>query len=374
MGMMFWYGIEQLFMDTVIRDPNTRALTTTVYTATLLIFDIPGGMIADRFGRRRTLIVGSTLQVLGVLIMGVSHSLPPFLFGVVIFGIYWALCNGAAQAMMYDHLAENNRHQEYARQQGSTYAFGFIGAGIANVLSGFIAHFWGLRTSYLLSAIPAVIALLISISLRESRKAPVRAQRPAFTDYLKQLLKTFKRSRIALVYAVQIIIGLLVFMSICEFGQITLLSYGMSSIWLGIIWAIDAVVVALALHHAHRLQKWPARSVFAYMIVLGIFAVAVPNAVFGTIMFIATYAGTEVIHNISETEMQHSTESSMRATVLSSVTFVGNTVALAVIWLFNHVMHSSGIIYANQTTAVSMIVLFGLATYALVFFQKKKVV
>lgn len=357
MGMMFWYGIEQLFMNHVVHDPNIRALSTTVYTVTLLLFDIPGGIIADKFGRRKTIIIGAVLQVISVLVMGLSHSTMIFLIGVFAYGVYWALCNGAAQAMMYDHLLEEGRHKEYAKQQGSAYAFGYIGAGIANVLSGFMAHAWGFRTPYILSAIPAIIALLVALTLRETTRN-VTAVRPSLFDYARQLFRTIKKSRQALLYAVQIIIGLIVFMTLCEFGQITLLHYGLSTIGLGIIWAIDAAAVAFALHHAHRLQKWPWQSALGYAAILATFAAFIPHAIVGTILFMVMYAGIEVVHNISETELQHATDAMGRATVLSSVSFVGNLLAIGAIWGFNQLLQSGGIMHANRVVAVLLAVTF----------------
>lgn len=357
--MMFWYGIEQVFMDNIIADPNIRALATTVYVVTLLVLDIPGGIIADRFGRRKTIIAGAALQALGVLVMGFSSSTPVFLLGVLTYGIYWALCNGAAQAMMYDHLAAAGRHGEYARQQGSTYAFGYLGAGAANVLSGIIAHFIGLRAPYLLSVIPALVALITALTLRETVRAKPTAH-SRLLDYPRQLISTVQHSKLAGIYAAQIIIGVLIFMTICEFGQITLLEYGMSSIWLGFIWAIDAGVVALVLHHAHRLQKRPWQSVLGYVAILLLFATFIAHPIMGTLLFVATYAGIEAVHNISETELQHTIHSAGRATVLSSVNFVGNALAIGAVWGFNHTMQSRGIFEANQTAAIMAASLFAL--------------
>lgn len=370
-GMMFWYGIEQLFMNNVISDPNIRALATTVYTITLLALDIPGGIIADRFGRRKTILLGMSLQALSVLIMGVSSTASVFLLGVFIYGIYWALCNGAAQAMMYDHLAEDGRHGEYAKHQGSAYAFGYFGAGIANVSSGVIAHFWGLRAPYILSVIPAVTALIIALTLKENRQRSINAKRLLFSDYFTQLAATLKHSRFAAVYALQIVIGLLIFMTICEFGQVTLLSYHNSAIWLGLIWAIDAGVVALALHYAHRLQKWPWQSVLGYTAILLSFATFVANPIVGTILFIATYAGVEVVHNVSETELQHATKSAGRATVLSSVNFIGNALAIGAIWIFNHILRAHGIFPANQTIAIAAASMLVVTALFLIVFRRR---
>ena len=47
-GLMFWYGIEQLFLDNILQDPSARAVVTTVWAVTFLLPDIPSGIIADR--------------------------------------------------------------------------------------------------------------------------------------------------------------------------------------------------------------------------------------------------------------------------------------------------------------------------------------
>lgn len=368
-GMMFWYGIEQLFMDNFLDNPSARAFSTVVYVVTLLLLDIPGGMIADRFGRRITIVLGAILQFSSVLIMGLSTSINVFLVGVFIYGTYWALCNGAAQAMMYDHLAEINEHAQYAKQQGSAYAYGYLGAGIANLSSGVIAYFWGLRAPYLLSVLPAIVALVIALKLREAPYKPANKPHTPI-NYLQESLRTMQRSKLAVVYASQLVIGVFVFMTIGEFGQITLLTYNSSEIWLGFMWAICAATVALALYQAHRLQHRLWQSILGYVGLLLAFATLVTNPVLGTICFIAVYAGVEAVHTISETALQHATKSVGRATILSGVNFIGNLLAIPIIWLFNSLLQRQGILFANRTTALIIAALFSVSALMVVVRSK----
>lgn len=369
LGMMFWYGIEQLFMDKILLDPNVRALTTTIVVATLLVLDIPGGIIADRFGRRKTIILGAMLQLVGILIMGISSSVTVFLVGVFFYGMYWALCNGAAQAMMYDHLASIDRHTEYARHQGSAYAYGYVGAGIANILSGVVTHFFDLRAPYLLSLIPSLLALVLAMSLREVHSRST-GKLPKLATYPKQVIATIRTAPIAGIYSLQIIFGVFVFMTICEFGQILLLSYGITTIQLGILWAIDAALVAVGLHYAHRFQRWPWQTTTIYAVLLTVFALF--QGPIGILLFMLVYTGTEIVHNVSETELQHATRSPIRATVLSSTNFVGNLLALAMIWVFNNLLQSHGIHAANRVVALLMTVLFGCTSLIVYIYTKRQ--
>lgn len=350
MGMMFWYGIEQLFMDKVLKDPSARAWTTFAFTATWLVFDVPGGIFADRYGRRKTLIISSVLQTTGVAVLAASHSLPTYIAGSILYGLHWSTFSGTVQAYLYDHLLAGELHHEYAKHQGSVTAYGYIGAAIANILSGIIADHSNLRMPFILSLIPSIAAIFLAVSLHETGRPHSRTKTPRqIRSYIMALLRTVQGTPIAGVFAAQIVIGLFVFLTICEFGQIFLLTFHDNATWLGIVWAIDAVIVSIGLSYAHRLQRWPWQTVFVYACLLASFAlVRNPLAI---ALFILVYTGTEIMHNISETELQHVTESHARATVLSSVTFVGNLLALPLIFIFNTIAHSTSIYTANAFIA-----------------------
>ncbi len=371
MGMMFWYGIEQLFMDKVLHDSSARAWSTFVFTVTWLVFDIPGGLIADKFGRRRTLIVSSILQILGVVAMAASQSLPMYLLGGLLYGLHWSTFAGTIQAFMYDDLLADEQHHEYPKHQGAVTAYGYVGAGLANVLSGVIADYTNLRMPFILSLAPSIVGLLLIISLHEDRGAQKTFNKPRqLKTYITELGRTIRRTPISGVYAVQIIIGLIIFKTICEFGQIFLLSFIGSATWLGILWAIDAAVVAISLHYAHRVQRRPWQTVLLYCVVLVLFAL-IRNPI-TIVLFMLVYAGAEVTHNIAETELQHATSSHARATVLSSVTFVGNLLALPLIFVFNGIFQQHSIHAANATIAVGAALILAASTLVIAQHQSKQ--
>lgn len=349
LGMMFWYGIEQLFLDTVLRDAAARTIITIVYTASLLAFDIPGGIIADRFGRRRSLLLGTIVLIASLTVFAFSTSVATYAVGSALFGLYWALCNGTVQAFLYDHLHEKNEHHLYARQLGMVSAYGYIGAGIANIASGIIAHFTDLRMPYLLSIIPALFALYLAYSLNEQRHSDKDNSGISLRPYITSLYTTIVRRPIVLIYVLQYSIGLVLFLTICEYGQIYLLSHGVTAVTLGILWAAVAGVAALALYVAHFFQNiswW-------YMIGFSLLALIFANStgVVGVGLFIALWAGTCILENIADTHIQHNTKSTWRATVMSSVTFLSNAISIPIIWWFGSLQQARGIEYADSTMA-----------------------
>ncbi len=51
-GLVFWYGIEKLFMRSIGIDAVGVGIATAVFIGFNLIFDIPAGILADKWSRK----------------------------------------------------------------------------------------------------------------------------------------------------------------------------------------------------------------------------------------------------------------------------------------------------------------------------------
>ncbi len=56
-GLIFWYGIEKLFMQSSGIDATGIGLVVAAVLGFNFLFDIPSGIIADRWSRKGTLIL-----------------------------------------------------------------------------------------------------------------------------------------------------------------------------------------------------------------------------------------------------------------------------------------------------------------------------
>ena len=351
MGMMFWYGIEQLFLDKYLHNPSARGYLTAVFTASLVLFDVPAGIIADRVGRKVCLVGAAIAQIAGLLVLGSSDSLTTYLIGTVIFGLYLCLFNGAAQALLYDWLASRGETKLYAKQQGTMYALWLTGAGIANLLSGFIAHFWGLRSAYFLSIIPGLVALYALRKLAEPAHES-KTESPWYSHVLDAVREIRTHRKIA-GFALQFMAATVVLMTIGEFGQIYILSFGVGTIMLGLLWAVDAAFAAGGRALAHRLQLRPRLAISLFCLVLAAFALT--QSAIGIGLFWLLYGLNEAVSNIAETEIQDATSSHIRATMLSLINFAGNVLAIPVVLLFTAYYRDHGIMAANRLVIIAVV-------------------
>jgi|GEM_PF-3435594 len=353
LGMMFFYGIEQLFLDHYLHNPAARGYVTIVYAAALVLFDVPAGMLADRFGRKPCLLAAALVQILSLVILGASQSLGLYLLGSVLFGLNISLFNGASQAYLYDWLAGQAAATRYAQLQGGMYAWWLVGAGLANALSGVLVVHGGLRSAYFLSVIPGALALPLLVSLPEARKPTEPAT--IWYAHLGEAWREIKGNWHLINFALQFVASGVVLLTIGEFGQIYLLSFSISSVTLGVYWAITAASAAGGRALAHHVQRRPRLVIATYCAVLAAFALT--QRALGIGLFWLLYGLNEALSNVAETEIQDSASSHSRATLLSLVSFIGNAVAIPVILWFTGYYQAHGIKAANQLVGVAAIAL-----------------
>jgi MFS family permease len=346
-GMMFWYGIEQLFLDKYLGSSSARGIVTIVFTLSVLIFDVPCGILADRFGRKTALLVGCAAQTIGLIVLGTSSSIEQYLLGCVLFGLFISLMNGAAQALLYDHLQLNSLSNTYAKQQGTVYAMFLIGAGIANLASGFIAHHFGLRMPYFLSLIPSILSFIILLPIFEPPLT--KAATKWYLQFRTAGREILSHPRIML-FGLQFVVSEVILLTIGEFGQVYLLHFDVSTIALGLLWSLVALFAAFGRLFAHHMHKWPRTTIIVYCVVLGIFAVL--HSWLGIIAYLVLYGYNEALSNVSETEIQDETSSDIRATLFSTVSFFANLIAVPAILAFTRLYVDHSIFRADASIII----------------------
>ncbi|MCP4569644.1 MAG: MFS transporter [FCB group bacterium] len=85
------------------------ALLAAVFETSVLIFEIPTGLLADRFGRKQSVAIGFTLFAVSGLVFILFRNLTGFIFGEIIFGLAEAFISGAGEALAVDSIEENDK-------------------------------------------------------------------------------------------------------------------------------------------------------------------------------------------------------------------------------------------------------------------------
>ncbi|PIT98220.1 MAG: hypothetical protein COT71_01990 [Candidatus Andersenbacteria bacterium CG10_big_fil_rev_8_21_14_0_10_54_11] len=135
------------------------SLLFSVWAGTIVLLEIPTGILADRVDRKSILIL-SRLTKLGCFVAWlVSPTFAGFLLGFILWGLASALDSGAFQAFMYDH-ADTAGAAEDALVSvfGQAFGWSFAGLFLSALLAAALVS-WGFVPLLLL----AIISLALSI-------------------------------------------------------------------------------------------------------------------------------------------------------------------------------------------------------------------
>ncbi|MGW6691517.1 MDR family MFS transporter [Streptomyces sp. NPDC054961] len=143
----------------------------TVYAAAFAALLLPGGHIADRLGRRSTLIAGLAGFAAASLLGGIAWAPGPLMCARVLQGASGALLTASALALL---VAGFTDPRERGRAFG-VYAVSSAGASVLGLLAGgWFVEAMSWRVSLYVSVLIAVIVLTGALTLPRDRPGPAR--------------------------------------------------------------------------------------------------------------------------------------------------------------------------------------------------------
>ena len=114
-------------------NPFQLLLVGTVLELAVFLFEIPTGIVADVYSRRRSIIIGMFLIGAGFMLEGAFPILITILLAQVVWGVGYTFTSGAEQAWIVDELGEQGIGRVYMRgaQVGQIGTLLGIGASVA---------------------------------------------------------------------------------------------------------------------------------------------------------------------------------------------------------------------------------------------------
>jgi len=335
-GLVFWYGIEKLFMASIGINAVGVGVATAFVLAFNLIFDVPAGVLADKWSRKGTLFISAIALAACSIILGLSTGLGTYLIGYIFYGIYVVSTSGTYQAIIYDSLHEEGRSEQYSKIAGRAYGLFLIGAGVANVASGFIAHHFSYRTAFFITVCSCLINAVIILTVRE----PAFHKTEKKERTIRQLRKVSKAiSSDRLLRGLAIVMSALAIVELFkgDFGQLYMFRYVKQPQIIGLLWAAYAFTWALGSMIAHRFRT-RLNSLVA-MTTIPLVLMAFIDNWFSLVLFMAQAIFSAVLLNQIETRIQENTPSNMRASILSVLSAAGRGISIPASfilgWLFS---------------------------------------
>ncbi|WP_232797282.1 MFS transporter [Blastococcus atacamensis] len=106
-----------LFLDTGVSGVELSVLFG-LWSVTGLLAEVPAGVLADRWSRRRVLALAGVLQAAAFLLWTTVPSPAAYAVGFVVWGVAGACSSGTAEALVHDGLAERGAVELFGRVNG----------------------------------------------------------------------------------------------------------------------------------------------------------------------------------------------------------------------------------------------------------------
>ena len=142
-------------------------LFQAVYSAVVIASEVPTGMMADRWGRRLSVILGSTVAVGAMLTFGLGHTIPILLVSYAMFSVADALFSGADSAILFDTLKGLDRDDEFSRWQARELVIGGGATGVYTLIGALMVHWVPLSVPFVISGALSFVGVVLAWTLTD---------------------------------------------------------------------------------------------------------------------------------------------------------------------------------------------------------------
>jgi MFS family permease len=245
-----------------------------VREAIIYIFEIPSGIFADHYGKKRELMICFTFYMLSFAIFFIGTNFYILLFAMFFYGLGEAFRSGTHKAMIYAYLEQKGWFTHKNFVYGRTRAFSLIGSSVSAFMSIlFILNLPGVRWIFLLSIVPFMVDFLLIWSYPDSLDERMESTMRV-SNFLRESvgqLKTVFGNRLLTKILISSALYDGIFKTIKDYIQpilkATILAsaavslQGLSSddkvkVYLGIVYGVIYIFSAVASRNVYRLNKY----------------------------------------------------------------------------------------------------------------------
>jgi MFS family permease len=133
----------------------------------LTALEVPTGWLADRCGHRASLMLGSLLQVAGMLICWLGSGIPGLLVASVVVAAGDAFRSGADQALLYRSLVPLDREGDFQRMEARTRGIQQAALVVLILAGGAIVRLWGFAAGWIVETALSAIGLTVAYAMAE---------------------------------------------------------------------------------------------------------------------------------------------------------------------------------------------------------------
>lgn len=320
-----------MFQDVGGLDAGQISVLFMIWVAAAFVFEIPTGIVGDRFSRKYVLILSSLLHIAVFLIWLYEPNFWGYAIGFVVWGLAFAFQSGSQDAYFFEAMQSFNQEATFTKVLGRLQSIGLIGMTGGYLAASFIAP------DYTLALYVSVgIALLELIPLTLLPHIHVKKEATTHLALLKDAWQSVKASRILLM----IVLVLAFFEGVVgifeEYVPLVYAWSGASASLVPLMLTIGMLSFALTSWYVARLEDVSTKTLLrAAFLLLGMFMIGLWlgswYAIITMFLFMLSF---RTLLLLFRAHLQHSITSEARATTGSLAMFGGELLGIVFILFF----------------------------------------
>jgi MFS family permease len=334
------WGVNTLFLLDAGLDIFEVFIANAAFTAGMVLFEIPTGVVADTAGRRRSFLLSAVTLLVGTLgyvaIAATGGGLVPFVAASLVLGLGFSFYSGAVEAWLVDALQATGFHGQlervFARGEmvsGVAMLVGSVGGG----LLGSLDLAWPFLARAALLAAVFVVGLVAMHDIGFTPRATSLSALPGEMNRVLQASVQFGwRARpVRLLMLVSLVQGVFTMWGFYAWQPYLLELLGRDAVWVaGVVSALTALSTIAGNGLVEFFTRFCGRRttiLIAAMLVLAATAVGVGLA--GSfwpalVLLLVLSAADGVAMPVQQAYLHDVIPSAQRATVVSSVSLMGS--------------------------------------------------
>lgn len=342
-------------------------LILSAMSVAILLFEIPSGIFADVRGRKPSLVIGVTLDLLAASLFILGHSIEVFLLGGFMYGLSFSFYSGAGSALVYDTLKSLKKEYEYKKIIGHAMFLKLIAIAVASIVGGLLASI-NLRLPFFAVIFFLVPALIISVTFIEPPRRVLAAKKILS---LRSSFSKYVTNKIPLVLALVFLALMLITQDLWHFLiQPFMVDLDLSLNMIGIIFAAFAIISAVGAKYSHKYEaifgmRFSLVSV-GLMLTIPVIALGLLNSRLALLVLIPWLLAFGISRPLIEDIINKFTKSEVRAMVLSVGSMGGRLGLVVAAPIAGILADSNGVAYAFIVVGTVTLIIVGLLSLVLV--------
>ncbi len=336
-----------------------------VFSAAVLLAEVPSGWISDVWRRRTTLMLGALFAMAGFATLMFADDLFTACVAQGIIGVAVALNSGTNTAILYDGLLEEGHIHKYRKMDGKRHAFGLYAVAFGCVVGAF-AFTIHPKLPLMLDITALLCAMLAIAAVREPARVTKSVEKHLFHDMVQTMAYALHGHKevagIILLSAVMLCSTKLMMWA----QQPYYAQGGLPVEWFGVVLAASYIFGGLLGQHSHKIEHLGTHKiVIAGMTMVLVTACLVLGLGVGIIMAIPLFLTGTIAYAVGQPRINSAINgmvgSERRATVLSTASLMVHVLFIPSSLTVGYVQDVTDIYGALFFIAGMLVVLGGIA-------------